>query len=149
MQCALGTQNLSPPFPIMWKWAVSRVCSGCPYLKIGVVRTVQNSHVTLFCSIPLVFRKSGVLQTVNGEACGCASLSRNLVPGYEVVLSRIAPYFIIYSVQCQASLLVKRRALALNGLIIYLFKIFQIDIEIAFIRIYQQLQYYPIFFIWF
>ena len=39
---------------------MSRVCSGCPYSKIGVVRTVQNSHVPLFCSIPLVFR------TVNG-----------------------------------------------------------------------------------
>jgi hypothetical protein len=43
---------------------------GCPYSKIGVVRTVQKSHVTLFCSIPivLVFRKSGVLRTVNGAS---------------------------------------------------------------------------------
>ena len=44
-------------------------CTGCPYSKIGVVRTVQNSHVTLFCSISLMFRKSGVLRTVNGAAC--------------------------------------------------------------------------------
>jgi hypothetical protein len=31
----------------------------------------QNSHsrVTVFCSMPLVFRKSGVLRTVNGAAC--------------------------------------------------------------------------------
>jgi hypothetical protein len=55
----------------------------------------NNCHVTVFCSIPLVFRKSGVLRTVNGAACGCALLSRNLVPGYEVAMSRIAPYFII------------------------------------------------------
>jgi hypothetical protein len=41
----------------------------CPYAKIGVDRTVQNSHVTVFCSVPLVFLKSGVLQTVNGATC--------------------------------------------------------------------------------
>ena len=40
-----------------------------PYSKIGVVGTVQNSHVTLFCSMPLVFLKYGVLRTVNGAAC--------------------------------------------------------------------------------
>jgi hypothetical protein len=51
------------------KIAESRVCSGFPYSKIWVVRTVQNSHVTVFCSIPLVFRKSGVLRTENGAAC--------------------------------------------------------------------------------
>jgi hypothetical protein len=44
-------------------------CSACPYSKIGVVRTVQNSYVTVFCSIPLVFLKSGVLRTVNAATC--------------------------------------------------------------------------------
>ena len=57
---------------------MSRVRSGCPYSKIGVVRTVQNSHVTVFCSIPLVFRKSGVLQTVNGAAWCRDSQNRTL-----------------------------------------------------------------------
>jgi hypothetical protein len=41
----------------------------CPYAKIGVDRTVQNSHFTVFCSVPLVFLKSGVLRTVNGATC--------------------------------------------------------------------------------
>jgi hypothetical protein len=44
-------------------------CSACPYSKIGVVRTVQNSHVTVFCSIALVFLKSGVLRTVDAATC--------------------------------------------------------------------------------
>jgi hypothetical protein len=29
----------------------------------------SHSHVTVFCSMPLVFQKSGVLRTVNGAAC--------------------------------------------------------------------------------
>ena len=44
------------------------MCSSCPYFKVGVVRTVPNSHVTVFCFIPLVFQKSRVLRTVNGAA---------------------------------------------------------------------------------
>ena len=44
------------------------LCSSCPYFKVGVARTVWNSHVIMFCSIPLVFSKFGVLQTVNGAA---------------------------------------------------------------------------------
>ena len=44
------------------------LCSSCPYFKVGVAGTVPNSHVIVFCSTPLVFSKSGVLQTVNGAA---------------------------------------------------------------------------------
>ena len=71
MQCALYTQNLSPPFPITLIKMGSVTCLfWLPLLaQVGVVRTVQNCHVTVFCSIPLVFRKSGVLRTVDGAAC--------------------------------------------------------------------------------
>ena len=42
--------------------------SNCPYFKVGVARTVPNSHVIVFCSMPLRFSKSGVLCTVNEAA---------------------------------------------------------------------------------
>ena len=45
------------------------LCSSCPYFEVGVARTVRNSHVIVFCSIPLAFSKFGVLRTVNGAAC--------------------------------------------------------------------------------
>ena len=32
----------------------------CPYFEVDVARTVPNSHVIVFCSIPLVFSKFGV-----------------------------------------------------------------------------------------
>ena len=44
------------------------LCSSCPYFEVGVARTVPNSHVMVFCSVPLVFSKSGVFRTVNGAA---------------------------------------------------------------------------------
>ena len=44
------------------------LCSSCPYFEVGVARTVPNSHVIAFCSIPLVFSKLGLLRTVNGAA---------------------------------------------------------------------------------
>jgi hypothetical protein len=44
-------------------------CSICPFIEVGAARTVPNSHVIVFCSIPLVFPKSGVLRTVNGAVC--------------------------------------------------------------------------------
>ena len=57
------------------------VCSSCPYFKVGVARTVPNSHVTVFCFIPLVFQKSRVLRTVSGAAC------RSLHFGSQIVIS--------------------------------------------------------------
>lgn len=44
------------------------LCSSCPYSKVGVARTVSNSHVIVLCSIQLVLSKSGVLRTVNGAS---------------------------------------------------------------------------------
>ena len=29
------------------------LCSSCPYFEVGVARTDPNSHVIVFCSIPL------------------------------------------------------------------------------------------------
>ena len=65
------------------------VCSSCPYFKVGVVRTVPNSHVTVFCFIPLVFQKSRVLRTVNGAAY------RSKYPRYkvDVKLPETSPVF--------------------------------------------------------
>ena len=44
--------------------------------QVGVPRTVSNSHVIVFCSIPLVFSQFGVLRTVNGAAplCFCRAV---------------------------------------------------------------------------
>jgi hypothetical protein len=53
-------------------------CSSCPYFEVGAARTVPNSHVIVFCSIPLVFRKSGVLRTVNGAPLGFHVQTREL-----------------------------------------------------------------------
>ena len=64
----IQTHYLSTKFSILCKWMCHVVCSSCPYFKVGVARTVPNSHVTVFCFIPLVFQNSRVLRTVNGAA---------------------------------------------------------------------------------
>ena len=59
-------------------------CSGCPNSKIGVVRILQNSHVTVLFH-PLVFRKSGVLRAVNGCSLrGSYTLSKSCVDSHKV-----------------------------------------------------------------
>ena len=42
MQCALDTQNLSPPFPITRKWEVLRVLFWLPLL--------ENRDCSIYCS---------------------------------------------------------------------------------------------------
>ena len=54
-------QTVATPSAIL-KPRVSSVCSDS---KVG---TVQNSHVTLFWTVPLLFWESGALRTINGAA---------------------------------------------------------------------------------
>ena len=67
MSLSINTHYLSTKFSINGRvtWCVL----AAPSLKPErVARTVPNSHVTVFCFIPLVFQKSRVLRTVNGAA---------------------------------------------------------------------------------
>jgi hypothetical protein len=48
MQCALDTQNLSRPFPITWKWGVSRVLFWLPLLEN---RDSQNNSGQSWCCL--------------------------------------------------------------------------------------------------
>jgi hypothetical protein len=48
MQCALDTQNLSRPFPITWKWALSRVLFWLPLLEN---RDSQNNSGQSWCCL--------------------------------------------------------------------------------------------------
>ena len=40
----------------------------CCVLAVPTLKLVSNSHVMVFCSIPLLFSKSEILRTVNGAA---------------------------------------------------------------------------------
>ena len=52
-----------PPPPPRPTW-ISATDSSWTYFEVRAARTASNSHVTVFFSIPFMFWKSGLLQTV-------------------------------------------------------------------------------------